>query len=289
MNKDQALPLKNDIAARFVPKIVILMVYLGTLCFTFTFFMIHSTLLWEEKLTTHLSIEIPHFSGAPNNDLQTQVTALLQKTPGINRVEVVPEIEMKKLFHSLLGEDANIETFSLPAIIDVSLNRRDGFDIKGLEAHLKNISPLIQLIDHRTWQSQVSNLLFTSISLALLVTFLILCSTLITTFFATRTSLLIHREVVEVLSLIGATPAYIAKQFQRNAFKQGLVASSIGSFLAFLTFLGISYLFENAEQGFVVTTSFFFESLAVFILAPFVTAFFMMLSARVAVMKVLCS
>ncbi|MBX9786999.1 MAG: hypothetical protein K2Y08_06645 [Alphaproteobacteria bacterium] len=289
MNKDQDLPLRSDIAARFVPKIVILMVYLGTLCFTFTFFMIHSTLLWEEKLTTNLSIEIPFFSDGSSANLQTQVTDLLQNTPGINKVEVVPKEEMKAVFHSLLGESTNIDTFSLPAIVDVSLNQRDGFDVKNLEMRLKNMSPLIQLIDHRLWQSQVSNLLFTSTSLALLLTFLILCSTLVTTFFATRTSLLIHRKIVEVLSLIGATPSYIAKQFQRNAFKQGFIASSVGAFLAFLTFLGIYFLFKNAGQTFIITTSFFFEVLAIFILAPFITAFFMMLSARRAVMKALCS
>ena len=290
MTKDQDLPLRNDIAARFVPKIIILMVYLGTLCSIFTFFMIHSTLLWEEKLTTHLSIEIPFFSdSSSNDDLQTRVTDLLQKTPGINKVEVVSKAEMKTLFNSLLGEGTSVDTFSLPAIVDVSLNKRDAFDVENLEMRLKNISPSIQLIDHRLWQSQVSNLLFTSTSLALLITFLILCSTLVTTFFATRTSLLIHRKIVEVLSLIGATPSYIAKQFQRNTFKQGLFASSIGAFLAFLTFLGIYFLFKNAGQNFVVKTSFFFEALAIFILAPFITSFFMMLSARRAVMKALCS
>ncbi|MBL8677026.1 MAG: hypothetical protein JNJ47_06370, partial [Alphaproteobacteria bacterium] len=193
------------------------------------------------------------------------------------------------LFHSLLGDGTNIDTFSLPTIIDVSLNKGDAFDVNNLEAQLKNISPLIQLIDHRLWQSQVSNLLFTSASLALLLTFLILCSTLLTTFFATRTSLLIHRKIVEVLSLIGATPSYIAKQFQRNAFKQGLFASSIGAFLAFLTFLGVYFLFEKAGQSFIVTIPFLFEVIAIFILTPFITSFFMMLSARRAVMKVLCS
>lgn len=289
MNKDQDLPLRNDIAARFVPKIIILMVYLGTLCSTFTFFMIHSTLLWEEKLTTHLSIEIPFFSDASSNDIQIRVTDLLQKTPGINKIEVVPKAEMQTLFHSLLGEGSYVDTFSLPAIVDVSLNKGDAFDVDNLAMQLKNISPLIQLIDHRLWQSQVSNLLFTSTSLALLLTFLILCSTLVTTFFATRTSLLIHRKIVEVLSLIGATPSYIAKQFQRNAFKQGFFASSIGAFLAFLTFLGIYFLLENAGQTFIVTTSFFFEVLAIFILSPFITSALMMLSARRAVMKALCS
>ena len=289
MKKDQDLPLKNDIAARFVPKIVILMVHLGTLCFTFTFFLIHSTRIWEEKLTTDLSIEVPLFSEVPSPNLQTQVFDLLKRTPGVANIDIVSQTEMKTLFHSLLGEDTNIEAFPLPTIIDVGLNRNESFDIKGLEFHLKNISATIQIVDHRSWHGQVSNLLFTGISLALLLTFLILFSTLVTTFFATRTSLLIHREVIEVLSLIGATPIYIAKQFQRNAFKQGIIASSIGSLLGLCTFLGITFLFENAGLPFIVSETFIFEAALIFIIAPFITSFFMMISARAAVMKALCS
>lgn len=289
MKKDQDLPLKNDIAARFVPKIVILMVYLGTLCFTFTFFLTHSTRVWEEQLTTDFSIEVPLFSEASSSNLQTQVLNLLKRTPGVNSAEVVSQAEMKTLFHSLLGENANMETFSLPIIIDVTLNKGEFFDIKGLDAHLKDISPTIQMVDHRSWHSQVSNLLFTGTSLALLLTFLILLSTLATTFFATRTSLLIHRKVIEVLSLIGATPIYIAKQFQRNAFWQGIIASSIGSLLGLCTFLGIAFLFANAGLFFDVSSTFIVETSLIFILAPFITSLFMMLSARVAVMKTLCS
>jgi len=121
--------------------------------------------------------------------------------------------------------------------------------------------------------------------LALTVTFLILLGTLVTTSFATRTSLLIHRQVIEVLSLIGATPSYIANQFQMNALKQGLIASGIGSLLAFFTFLAIIYLLEGAGFTITLKSSFFLQTLFVFILAPFLTALAMMASARYAALK----
>lgn len=287
MNRRQDLPLRNDIAARFVPKIVALMVYLGTLCLIFTLFLIHSTDSWKAQFTTHLSVEIPTFPGSSSSLHHASVIQLLNQTPGIQHATAVPQKEMINLFYTLLGKEANLELFSFPIIIDVVLNKKEIVDISALETHLKNISPDIQLMDHRAWQAQVSNLIHTSILIALMVTFLILFAALATTTFATRTSLLIHRQVIEVLSLMGATPSYIAKQFQMNALKQGLMASVIGSSFAFLTFLGIGTLLKKAGFPFAVNSSFFSQTLCIFTLAPFFTAFSMMLSARLAVMKAL--
>ncbi len=284
MNR-QDLPLKNDIAARFVPKIVALMVYLGTLCFVFTLFMVHSTESWEKQFSTQLTLEIPTTNKASSAVLQTRVLQLLQRTPGILNATPVPHKEMADLLQGLLGEEVNVEHLTLPIVIDITLNGKEIVDVPTLEAHLKNISPQIHLSDHRGWQNQVSGLIHTSIMIALVVTVLILLGALVTTTFATRTSLLIHRQVIEVLSLIGATPTYIANQFQRNAFKQGLIASGIGSGLAFVTFIGILYLMENAGFSATVRSSFFFEALCVFLFVPLFTAASMMISVRFAVMK----
>ncbi|MBS0271397.1 MAG: hypothetical protein JSR85_01970 [Proteobacteria bacterium] len=287
MNNRHDLPLKDDAAARFVPAIIALMVYLGTLCFVFTLFLLHSTHSWESQLTTDLTIEIPVFQGIASAPLESRVLQVVTQTPGVQRALTVSQEEMIHMFRSLIGEDVNIDSFSLPIMIDVSFDRKEIVDIKGLETHLKSISPHIQVIDHRAWQSQVSNLIHTSVFLALMITFLILLAALATTWFATRTGLLIHRQIIEVLSLIGATNAYIAKQFQINTLKHGFIASSIGSFFAFVTFFGLSALFENENFSVLLHSSFFFSALSVFILAPFVTAFLMMVSARFAVMKAL--
>ena len=289
MNKRQDLPLKNDVAARFVPKIVALMVYVGTLCFVFTLFMTHTARVWETQFATQLSIEIPTFSDNASNAVQERVVQLLNKTPGVQHVTSVPQKEMENLFHSLLGEDANLELLPLPVVIDVTLDSKENVDTQNLDIHLKNISPYIQMVDHRVWQSHVTSLIHTGVFLALIITLLILSAALATTTFAIRTSLLIHRQIIEVLSLIGATHSYIATQFQINVFKQGLIASSIGSFIAFLTFLGIKTLLEKSGFSFITTPSFFFQSICVFILAPFFTALSMMLAARLAVMKALRS
>lgn len=287
MKTQNDLPLRKDIAARFVPKIVGLMVYLGSLCFVFTLFMFYATHLWEKQLATDLSIEIPTFSSTSAPILESRVLEVLHRTPGIERAAVIPQEEMAHLFQSLLGENVNPEVLSLPVIIDVTFNGKETVDLKSLKTRLQNISPHLEIINHREWQSQVAHLIQTSVLLALLVSCLILFAALATTTFATHTSLLIHRQIIEVLSLIGATNSYIARQFQMNALRQGFVSGAIGSLFAFLTFLGISFLFEKAGLVFITDSTFFFQAICIFAFAPFFTALLMMGAARLAVMKVL--
>jgi len=286
MRRQQDLPLKKDIAARFIPKIVALMVYLGTLCFVFTLVLIHATHSWENQLTSHLSIEIPAMSEGtvPSEALQAKVLSLLNRTPGIKHAAAVSQKEMGMLVQALLGE-ATADFLSLPTIIDVTLNGEEPIDLATLETHLKNISPVVQVMDHRPWQRQVLTLIQASVLIACTLTFLIICGAFMTTTFATRTSLLIHRQIIDVLNLMGATPSYIAAQFQINALKQGLVAGVLGSSVGFLTCLGIIFLLEHDAFPFLFQSSFFIQSLCIFALAPGVTALFMMLAARLAVMK----
>lgn len=281
MNNSQDLPLKNDIAARFLPLIIGLMVYVGTLCFVFTLFILSATHLWESQLKTQLTLEVPA-SSAP---LQAQVLQVLNKTPGVQQASAVPKKEVETLLQSLLGTALPVDLQFLPILIEVSLNGKEPVDVPMLEAHLKNISPQIQLIDHRSWQTQVSGLINASVVLASTLTFLVLLAALITTTFATRTSLLIHRQVIEVLHLIGATNGYIAKQFQVHALKQGLMASAIGAALAFLTFIGLTTLLEQTGLPPASLSSFSLQAFCVFALSPFVTGGFMMLSARLTVMR----
>lgn len=279
------LPLKKDIATRFLPFIVGLMVYLGTLFCVFTFFVMDATEAWESQLTTHVTIEIPTLSEKSSEILQARVLQLLNKTPGVKQASAVPQRELETLLQSLLGPTESLEGLGLPVLIDVTLMDTEPVDIKNLEAHFKAMSPQIQLIDHRDWQRQVRTLVRASVILTAILTGLILLTALIATRFAVRTSLLIHRHVIDVLHLIGATNSYIAGQFQIHILKQGLMASTVGSLFAFLTFWGLMTLLEEIGISFGFGDFFLLQAFCVFALAPFITSFFMMLSARRTVIR----
>lgn len=285
MKTRQDLPLNHDIAARFLPIIVGLMVYLGSLCCVFTFFVFDATHSWKKQLTTHVTLEIPTFPGESSDILQARVLQLLNKTPGVQQAAAVPPRELEGLLRSLLGTGVAMELPSLPVLIDVTFTEDEAVDVANLEAHLKTMSPQIQVMDHREWQGQVLKLVRATLTLTSTLTFLILLTALIATTFAVRTSLLIHRHVIDILHLIGAPDAYIARQFQLHTLKQGLLASTFGALLAFLTFLGIMMLLENIGFFFAFKSAFFVQAVCIFALSPFLTSLFMMFLARRTVMK----
>jgi cell division transport system permease protein len=285
MKNRQDLPLTHDIAARFLPIIVGLMVYLGCLCCVFTFFVFDATHSWKKQLTTHVTIEIPRLPSESSDTLQARVLQLLNKTPGIRQAAAVPQRELESLLTSLVGTTSSMDLPSLPVLIDVALTEEEPIDIENLEAHLKNMDAQIQLMDHRAWQAQVLTLIQATIVLTSTLTLLVLLTALIATKFAVRTSLLIHRHVIDILHLIGATDEYIARQFQIHILKQGLVASTLGAALAFLTFWGIMFLLENIGFSFAFKATFFVQAFCVFTLAPFMTSFFMMFFARHTALK----
>jgi cell division transport system permease protein len=67
-----------------------------------------------------------------------------------------------------------------------------------------------------------------------------------TVIFITRTGLMIHAPIVDLLHAMGAADSYIAGQFQRHAFRLGLRGGIIGLVPALLGF-GVIRL--AAEQG----------------------------------------
>jgi cell division transport system permease protein len=69
-----------------------------------------------------------------------------------------------------------------------------------------------------------------------LVVLLIGAVSVLTVVFTTRTGLMIHAPIVDLLHLMGAADHYIARQFQWHAFRLGLRGGAIGLILALLAF-----------------------------------------------------
>jgi len=105
--------------------------------------------------------------------------------------------------------------------------------------------------------------------------------------FVTRTGLSIHRNVIEILHLIGAQDNYIAKQFQRHSLALGLRGGMIGSALALATILTIGYMLGRVESALVPVVLLSLPEWALLALLPFATAGIAMVTARMTVLGTL--
>jgi cell division transport system permease protein len=98
------------------------------------------------------------------------------------------------------------------------------------------------LDDHGRWIERLRSTADVVVLGALVILALIAIGTAASVAFATRAGLAAHREIVQLLHLMGAQDRFIARAFERHYFLAAFAASAVGSLLAAATFIAASEL-----------------------------------------------
>ncbi|HQS84731.1 MAG: hypothetical protein B7Y25_07310 [Alphaproteobacteria bacterium 16-39-46] len=290
------LPITKNPAARYVPWTVGLMMYLASLAAFLFIVGFHFFGSWRHDLLTHVTLEIPKHSlltsTLSQNDLDTlilKIKDVVQKTPGVTHITVISPQMGQKLLAPLLGDQQIIlKNLPLPTLIEIEKNP-EILDVSILEASLKKIFPPLRVINHQTHFSKIFILGFSLEVFLLTLMSAFFVTALLTLSFATRTSLLIHKNIIDILSLLGASDAIIAKEFQSNARTMAIRGAGTAYILLLLTALLGFFLFQRHET---FSFPFFFLNhlswtLFLGLLVPLLMGFFMIFSARLSIGRLL--
>jgi cell division transport system permease protein len=224
------LPLERDESSRFIPWIIALMVFLATLALAGAMVAGSAIERWRSGLSGSLTVQIVPDAAA---DAATraaraeEAARLLRGTPGIARAEILSESRIAKLLEPWLGEGGGRD-LPLPSLIDVQLAPDASLDLRALGDRLAKAVPGAALDDHQRWLRQLVALGRSVELLALAILVLIGSAAAAATVFGTRTALAVHRNVIEVMHLIGAQDSYVARQFQAHALRIGLRGGALG-------------------------------------------------------------
>ncbi len=241
------LPLNADPSSGFLPWIISLMVYLATLSLIVAFSV--STLIhqWNRGFQDHVTIQIPARGLFASSSSETQegvdikVRHILNRTAGIGVVKVLEAPEILDILGPWMPQTTSLETSFLPKLIDVEIQSRRSFHLQNLRNALHMVAPNIVVEDHLDWQQGLLDLARSAQIVSFIIVALILLAATGTVAFTAQTSLIIHRNIIEVLHLVGATDSYIAKQFQMHSLRIGLKAGFIGFTLSGLTVFGLKF------------------------------------------------
>lgn len=251
------LPLKNDATSRFLPWLVALMVFLSAMALAGAFVLSGIITRWDYDVSGTLTVQVAPATGpAAESETRTQAKVeqavqLLRATPGIADARPLDKSQTLALLEPWLGDTDLIQDLPLPRLIDVTLLRDRRTDLAALAETLAQKVPGASLDDHRVWLERLINLSRTIEMLAIAVVAMIGVVTSATVIYATRTGMAVHHEVIEVLHLIGAHNAYIARQFADRAFALGLVGGGIGLAFAVPALLTIGWAAGRVEGGFL--------------------------------------
>lgn len=239
------MPLARDSSTRLLPWIIGVMVYLAAVILAGAMLLAGIAADWNDELSASFTVQIPPAEGDAGSDVDLQVeaaAAALRGTPGVENVLVIPIEVTAQSLKPWLGPNLSAQDLPLPRVIDVRLDPAATIDLDALAKLLGETVPGATLDNHDYWRSQIVSLVHGLEALATVLIALIAFSAVAAVIFATRSGVAVHRDVIEVLHLIGATDDFVARQFQREAFRTTFLGSLIGSVFAVLTIVIIGRL-----------------------------------------------
>ena len=271
----------QDGTSRLLPWIIGLMVYLAGLAMSATMVLEQVIDRWSAGLKGSITVVV---EPSANSGDRTALSVILT-TPGILSATPLAYADVAELIEPWLSEDVLSLDLPIPRLIDVTLEPNQKIDLATLTHRLETAVPGAQIDDHKIWLQGVLRLARTSELIAILVVVLIAAAAGATVMFATRTGLAVQCDVIEILHLIGARDAYIARQFQGKAVSLALWGGLLGLFLTGLTVLGLWLLARDLEGSLLPTVRWstpFIAGLAILPLAGVVIA---SVTARLTVMR----
>jgi len=286
------LPLDKDAAARFLPWIIGFMVYLCVIAVAAALTVDRVAERWRQGLAGNLTVELPfpaEIETAKRAEQLDHAIDLITATPGITGAAVLDDSQIAALLSPWLGPDATQLDVPLPTMIAVTRRTDATVDLAALRAKLQQILPDARVDDHGDWVADALGFLRSLQALAAALSALALGAAALTVIFVTRTGLATHRGVIEVVHLIGAPDRYIARQFQAQALKLGILGGAVGLGLGAATVIGVDRLIGLAVGGGSPGLAVDFRLLpwqwGVLAMLPVIVALIAMLTARMTVLR----
>lgn len=287
-NRRSDLPLAGDATSRFLPLIVAPMVFLSAVALAGALILNGLIGRWNHDISGTLTVELVTPAGDATAALDLsrqridQLLQILRNDEGVKDARALSQDELVALMTPWLGTSDILKDLPLPALIDVTLKPGSEVDVDALARKIADAVPGASLDDHRRWLARLISLSRNIEMLAVGIVTLIGAVTIMTVYYATRTGMAVHREVIDVLHVIGAADSYIANQFAYRAFILGLRGGLLGLALTLPILALIDLGANRLEGGFLADLSLPLYGLVAVASLPAVAAGLAMLTARAA-------
>lgn len=300
------LPIETDPTARFLPWLIAFMVFLAALSIAGSLALTKAVARWDRAVAGTLTVEIPpaalplgtaqkeagkknagqESAGlASDGKRRDAVLTALGQLSAVASVHPLEREEIVALVEPWLGPVEQLTDLPLPQLIDVALTPGAGIDAAALETRLRAVVPDVSVEDHGVWLGRLTSAGRAVRTMAIAVLALISVAMIASVMFVTRTNLAIHREVIDVLHLVGARDAYVARQFADRAMALGFRGGLIGLGLALPALLVLNHVAQDLRDGLLPDLSLSPAHWAVIVLLPPVVALIARWTARVTVLR----
>lgn len=238
MTRGVAIPFGRGGAGRFLPWLVALMVFLAALALASVIALERSLARWDAGLAGSLTVELPAAGAKSDNGLAAALAAL-RRAPGVSSATPLGREEVAKLIEPYLGRALSPDDLALPQLIDVRLDPLRPASAADLRNLLADAAPSATIDDHALWLGDLERFARSVELTAFLILALIAGAAVLSVAFVTKAGLSVHREVIELLHLMGARDGFVARLFEREALRLGLIGGLFGLALAVAILLAL--------------------------------------------------
>lgn len=215
--------------------------------------------------------------------------ARLRETPGITALRLVPPQEVDALVEPWLGDAGSAGgLIPVPALIDARLDgKATKARIAALQADLRQVAPAARVDAQSAWLAPVFDAIRSLQWLALALVGLLALAMAAAVLLAARNALGANRDTIEVVHLLGATDAQIARVFQRSIGVDAAGGGAVGLALGVVVVLFLGRRFASLGAGMVDGGAFGWVEWVALAAIPLAGVVLAMVTARLSVMHAL--
>jgi cell division transport system permease protein len=230
---------RDSVAGRALVVVIAIMTFLACLTAGAALLVTDASKAWRSDVVRDATIQVKPRPGDDVESLVAKALAVAGQAPEVESARAYSKAESEKLVEPWLGAGLDLSQLPIPRLIVVRLRGQGPQDLTKLRASLASAVPAADLDDHRIWAARLGTMADAVVTLAAALFALMIVAMGTAIGFATRGAMAGAREIVEALHLVGASDAFIAREFQTHFQGLGLRGAAIGG-LAAVAFFGLA-------------------------------------------------
>jgi cell division transport system permease protein len=233
---------RDSIAGRALVIVIAIMTFLACLTAGAALLVADASKAWRSDVVRDATIQVKARPGDDVESLVAKAVAVAAHAPGVESAYAYTKAESEKLLEPWLGAGLDLSQLPIPRLIVVRLRGQRSEDLATLRSALASAVPQADFDDHRIWAARLGTMADAVVTLAAALFALMMVAMGTAIGFATRGAMAGAREIVEVLHLVGASDAFIAREFEIHFRGLGLRGALIGGLAAVAFFATASLL-----------------------------------------------
>lgn len=240
--KQQALIPQASASGRSLAAVVAIMAFLASLTASVALRVASASEGWQSSVSQEITIQIRPILGKQIDPEINKASSILNETRGLTDIKIYSKAEAEKLLEPWLGSGIDFDRLPVPRMITAKIDKNYSPDLDGLRVALTERVKGVSLDDHRLWSNRLALVARTMVAATLAILGLVIATAGFAIAFATRGAMISNREIIEVLHFVGASEAYIARQFQHHFLWIGIKGGMVGGLAAMVLFLVLNFI-----------------------------------------------